>query len=455
MDTKEPIPGDMNSENPVEMNPRSRDVLESVGEVEDVKEIVGEEREPREISASTMTLIASDMKSRGAEVSQKHQRVWSERISSADHIQLEKAYHQISPKNLVFFDVADQKLFIEQTRQNYEMLRGQYQRDTIKRWDEKEMDRMFGKGLNPTSLITSLESAEWFVENLPSHEDPIVLELGPGAGWSTIMLYDSLKEKVAKPKVISCDQSAHAIAATQTLCEYRNIPYVVAGTFEELDAIRNWFATTPEGKDFSGVVLVLDEFNDLVRKLPQASVDGVYSSHGTAYVSEVEYLDLLTSLQSALKPGGIFIADSLNPLFTNKLSKALTIAQMLMPDRIQSLLTKRGVKYMEDHGVSLKSKSKYFQGQDVTVLKGFNIPHAYLIFRWSNYLIRNLEIKRFLDTKTSLEVTMDVVEAYRDDVYPSYLLKDLVAGKNLKFSNLEGRPDFPIFMDTQGFRLNN
>jgi len=131
----------------------------------------------------------------------------------------------------------------------------------------------------------------------------------------------------------------------------------------------------------------------------------------------------------------------------------LSMAQMLAPKKMAKILDKKGVKYIENNKIEIKSNSKYFKDQKVTVLKGFNTPHAYLIFKWSNYLIKSFNIKKFLDTKKSLDITMEVVEAYRDDVFPSYLLKDIVKKNNFKFEEISGRPDFPIFMDTQGFRL--
>lgn len=386
---------------------------------------------------------------------QKHETIWAPVINTGEHNTLDAAYHEISPRGVVFFDVADQQKFREEARKNYEILRSRLTSEVIRRWDENEMDRMFGKGLNPTSLITSLESAQWFERNLED-KDGVILELGPGSGWSTVMLFNTLREgnPNGRTRLISVDMSAHAIAASQTLFEYSNIPYVLVSSDEEFNSLNQWLENTEEGKQFAGIILVFDKFEEFVTKAPDRYFSGVYSSHGTAYLSQTEYHLVLENLQKKLKPSGIFVADSLNPLYTNKLHKFLTIAQMVAPGLTQKILTNRGIKYIVKKGTRLKSNSKYFQGQDVTVLQGFNTPHAYLIFKWCNYLIRKGEIKRLLDTKKSLEVTMDVVEAYRDDVFPSYLLEGMIEESGFKYSKLTGRPDFPIFMDTQGFRLN-
>ena len=385
----------------------------------------------------------------------KHKEIWEPIISNKEHKELEKNYHIISPKEMIFFDVADQKKFREETKKNYETLNSRFNVEVVKRWDENEMDRMFGKGLNPTSLITSLDSAKWFEKSLKNKEG-IVLELGPGAGWSTVMLFNALKQENSEGKMhlVSVDMSAHAIAASQTLLEYSSIPYVTLSSPNELNSLSKWLKDSEEGKDFSGVILVLDKFENVISSVPDSFFSGVYSSHGASYLSEMEYEKTLDLLQNKLEPSGIFISDSLNPLYTNQLNKLLTISQILAPKLSQKILTKRGVEYIEKKGTKLKSNSKYFQGQDVTIFQGFNIESAYLILRWCNHLFKTGEIKRLLDTVKSLEVTMEVVEAYRDDVYPSYLLEGMIKDNNFRYSKLDGRPDsFPIFMDTQGFRL--
>lgn len=386
---------------------------------------------------------------------EKYTKIWKPIVSSKEYASLKEQYHKISPKEMIFFDVADQERFRNEAKRNYDSLNSRFNIEVVKRWDEKEMDRNFGKGLNPTSLITSLDSAKWFEKNL-KNKGGIVLELGPGAGWSTVMLFNAMKQEnpEEKTQLVSVDMSAHAVATSQTLLEYSNIPYITLSSPDELSSLSKWLKDSEEGKDFSGVILVLDKFENVISSVPDSFFSGVYSSHGASYLSEMEYEKILDLLQYKLEPSGIFISDSLNPLYTNQLNKLLTISQILAPKLSQKILTKRGVEFIEKKGSKLKSNSKYFQGQDVTIFQGFNIESAYLILRWCNHLFKSAKIKRLLDTVKSLEVTMEVVEAYRDDVYPSYLLEGMVKENNFKYSKLEGRPSsFPIFMDTQGFRL--
>lgn len=385
---------------------------------------------------------------------EREQIEWKPIVESKQHKKLEEEYHKISPKLLPFFDVLDQDKFTEQTKVNFDELNKRYNINVVQRWNESEIDKMFGKGLNPTSLITSLESAEWFEKNLPQSENPVVLEMGTGAGWSTVMLYNTLRESKPNGKIrqFSVDMSAHSIAATETLLNYSGIPYITVSDGEELGQIQQWLENNESGKNFSGVILILEKFNDVVGKFQDASIDGIYSSHGTAYLSRNEYIDLLKKSERILRNNGLFVSDSLNPLYTNKLDTIFTLRQIINPDGMKRILDQRGVDYLYSNQ-TLKNNSKYFLGQDVKVLKGFNTEHAYLILRWCNNLLRNLDFNRLIKTVKSLSVTMKVVDEYRADVFPSFMLEDVVRENNLKYEKLEGRPNFPIFMDTQGFRL--
>jgi hypothetical protein len=53
----------------------------------------------------------------------------------------------------------------------------------------------------------------------------------------------------------------------------------------------------------------------------------------------------------------------------------------------------------------------------------------------------------------SLLLTMDVIDEYRSDVFPSSLLKEIIEEEDLNFKALTNIPELPIFVDTQGFRL--
>ncbi len=400
-----------------------------------------------------LQVVSQNIKAELQNQIQVHELVWKPIVESKTHQRLESIYHQISPEGVVYFDVLDQEEFISQTEKNFQALIQNHQVDTVKRWNDEEIEKMFGKGLNPTSLITSYESAQWFTKEAPISSNPVILELGTGAGWATVMLYESVKKQYpeSRLKQFSVDMSPHAIAATQTLLTYKGIAHIVAANPQELAQIQAWMNNTVEGREYSGVVLVLDNINEVLNRFPEKSVEGVYSSHGTAYLSKGEYTNFLKTLPSKLKKDGVFMADSLNPLYTNQLDIGTTLSQMIAPKRMRASLTKKGITYM--YGDKIKNNSKYFPGEDVQILKGFNTPQAYLILEWCNYLLRKMDFTRLMKTVKSLKVTMKVVDEYRSDVFPSFLLKNIVSEEKLNFENLNNPPEFPTFMDTQGFRV--
>ena len=201
---------------------------------------------------------------------------------------------------------------------------------------------MFSKGLNPNSLITSLESAKWFANESSFNNHSIILDLGIGAGWTTVMLYESIKKENPNLnlKQIAVDDSPYSITATQTMLNYKNIPYIVATSPKDFSQIKDWFENSDRGRNFSGIVLFLEKFQNIFNYFGEKSIDGAYSSHGTAYLSRNEYTTLLKNLSETLKNDSLFVVDSLNILYTNRLDPKLLLAQMLAPKTMKRFLLK-------------------------------------------------------------------------------------------------------------------
>ncbi|MDD2637161.1 MAG: hypothetical protein PHW82_16860 [Bacteroidales bacterium] len=377
-----------------------------------------------------------------------------------DFERLESEFYQISP-NTLFFDTKLQDEILEVIKKRFETLKQIIPgAKTLDFWNETEIDRMFGKGFNPTSLVTSAESAEWFSAKLELDGDEplMVAELGCGAGWSTTMLFRNL-EKIAdgrKQYINSIDMSPHAIATTQTLLEYYGISYIIIANNEQRKQISRLIQT---GELDSCVLLNLGNFDEILEKYPEDYFHGIYSTHGSAYLSEKEYEKVLSLISKKGKNDAIFVADSLNPLYTNRLSTPILLLQMLFPKVSKKILNALDVKYIFARK-GLNNTSKYFpQNSEVKVIRIFNEERADLIINWANYLIRTLRIKRLLETKKSLSVTMDVVERYRSDVFPSTQLNRVVKNINMNanktvFEELTNKPDFTIFLETIGFRVN-
>jgi hypothetical protein len=250
--------------------------------------------------------------------------------------------------------------------------------------------------------------------------------------------------------------SPHAIATTRALLEYYGVPYIlVLNNTQRKELARLMKA----GELESCIMLNLGRYDDILEEYPNDYFHGIYSTHGSAYLSEKEYKKIFKIFSKKGKDDSIFIADSLNPQYTNKLSSSFLLFQMLFPNLSKKILDKLNVKYVFAKK-GLQNTSKYFpQNSEVKVIKIFNEERADLIIKWANYLIRTLRINRLLETKKSLSVTMDVVERYRSDVFPSSQLKRITEQINHDsnkplFKELPNKPDFTIFLETIGFRLN-
>jgi len=355
---------------------------------------------------------------------------------------LEEAYAQIAP-NIPHVNIKSKKIFFQKCKEYFEeFLDSNKDIQSIERWDEYEIERMFGKGLNPTSLKTALNDINFCVNNIhPNGEVVRVLEFGPGSGWSTLMLYRKLKSQFPDKKVelYSVDISPYSIVSTENSLDYYQIPWqTMAGVrdFREIQV------------DDGVVTLILDDFVGIMSKAPDSYFDGFFSSHGTAYLSDTEYEKLLKILVLKAKEEAPFVSDSLDPLYTVSLQTLHLILCSLNP-----LRAKKMKEYY--YGKSLSSNSKYFSGQEVKKLIKVNNEESFCFYYWNNYLIKHFRISYLLQMLKSMRITTDVIEEYREDVYPSYLLESLIAKNNLSqnFIVLDDRPKSPLYISNAGFMI--
>lgn len=146
----------------------------------------------------------------------------------------------------MFFDVLLKNSFLEKCQDRYMLLKKEFpNKNDTERWDSHEIDKMFGKGLNHNSLITNYESLTWLLND--SKEIDTIIEFGPGAGWSTVIMYRLLRVKKHNPLLFSIDISTHSIAASTVLLDYYEIPWLLIRNIDEYkyDLIIN---ATPLGK---------------------------------------------------------------------------------------------------------------------------------------------------------------------------------------------------------------
>ncbi len=368
------------------------------------------------------------------------QEFWKEK-RLAKSKELEEVYATIAP-GIPLVNVLFKVLFLKKCEEYFEeLVEEKSEIMELERWDEYEIARMFGKGLNPTSLKTAQNDIKYFVNKLKPQGDTVrVIEYGPGSGWSTVMLFNELKSKFPELKIniLSIDLSPHSIVATQNTLDYSQIPWQTA--LGPLD-----YKEIPETDD--KVTLMLGGFVEISKAQSPDVFDGFFSSHGTAYLSEIQYLELFNTVKVIGKDSSVFVAESLDPLYTVNLDSLHLIFCSLFPGNVSNL-----PEYV--YGKSLRSNSKFFSGQEVKKLIQVHNEESNLFYRWNNYLLRNLRIGYIAQMLKSIKITTDVIEEYREDVYPSYLIHALLEKNSLTmFGYQEDRPKCPLYITNTAFIL--
>jgi hypothetical protein len=191
-------------------------------------------------------------------------------------------------------------------------------------WNLELIVSMLKKGYNLAALAPTLVSARLCAESLPAgNTDNKIIELGCGAGWSTLILYNILNGYFDRFTIVTIDESVYAISCTAQLFERFRVPYcIVKDDKILLDKSKN------HGRP--PVTLRIDDFISGLRSHSKETVHAIYSNHGTAYLSPEKHSEMLAVAHSVLLPKGAFISDSLTPQILLDLSKLFVIFSILI-----------------------------------------------------------------------------------------------------------------------------
>ncbi|MBD3329193.1 methyltransferase domain-containing protein [Candidatus Dojkabacteria bacterium] len=178
--------------------------------------------------------------------------------------------------------------------------------DPNEKWNYNLIRNLISKGFNPAALGTIVTSTKILVEEglkkVSPLQDVTILELGCGAGWSTVILNKYLSDYYGnKYKVITVDKSIHSISCAAQLLSFYNIPFCVVN---EVD--KSLF----EDQRYQ-VILCLSDYQDIISQVPSRALSGLYSSHGITYLPYSSQLDLLRKAKRTLCKSASIIIDSL------------------------------------------------------------------------------------------------------------------------------------------------
>ncbi len=195
-------------------------------------------------------------------------------------------------------------------------------------WTMEAIIALLEKGYNPVPLWSAFLSASLCVaglEGLSGRGDLQVLELGCGAGWSTLILYNLLRQFAGERFVLhSVDSSPYAIASTSRMLSHFHIPYRIVVNGEEVVS-----EGAQAGADWPTVTLRMQPFTSALDRYNADSIGAAYSNHATAYLEPSAYRTVIEKLYRVLIPGGTFTGESLDPDFSLRPGKLFVLGAVL------------------------------------------------------------------------------------------------------------------------------
>jgi hypothetical protein len=268
-------------------------------------------------------------------------------------------------------------------------------------WGLNLIEDMLEKGYNPAALSSTLASANLCIDSLKSlsitEQQISIVELGTGAGWSTLILYNLLHHHFSSFVLCAIDESPYAIGCTAKMLVHFGIPYQIIAKGK----IVQDSSVNPK---MPKVILHVQDFISALEQLEKKSVYAVYSNHGTAYLDSAKHAEMLTIVHLVLIPNGVFIADSLDPQISMNLSKKFVISSIFM------------ARNKERFGrIPVDKQYQYCKGDNgLKILRVMRDESAANFLDWLSYLLYSGQIGVFKKYLSALRRSVNTQQKIRE-----------------------------------------
>lgn len=171
-------------------------------------------------------------------------------------------------------------------------------------WEESNIEGILNKLLAYESYrlerIMAPRARDHMKEAFPGEEVIKVKELCTGAGITTALMYEALKETGKKVEFHSADNSLQSVICAATLLTLRGIPTRIV-----LDSGQ-------KEKNFDGVTIYFETAQESIQK-NQDNYHFVFSDNGINYFDEKTHFEVVDEMVKKVKPGGLFQDCTLDP----------------------------------------------------------------------------------------------------------------------------------------------
>jgi hypothetical protein len=266
-------------------------------------------------------------------------------------------------------------------------------------WDLNLIESMLEKGYNPVALHPTLVSVNWCINSLKSlateQQQIHIVELGTGAGWSTLILYNFLQHEFDDFVLHAIDESPYAIGCTAKMLEHFGITYQI---------IENGKTTTDTPVENAKIILYVNDFVSGTSLFEQESVQAVYSNHGTTYLEFDEHSKMLKNIQTILISKGVFISDSLDPQTSINLDRLFVVGSVF-----------RGKNKERFSKIPSEKHFLYANNKDeVKIITAMRDESAANFLDWLSYLFYSGKISVFMKYLSALRKSVKSQQVIRE-----------------------------------------